>query len=89
MIEVDASTANSFFDYLKEDKGLHNKTFNNYLGDMHGLFNFYIGRESELTIKNPFLKVAKKKVKNTNKHVPFTNEQLKALKERMLEKGER
>jgi integrase len=77
-----------FFLYLKEKRGVGNKTYNNYRGYFSIIFNFYISSQ-ELPIKNPITKVEALTVEASELHLPFSNAQLSSIQETLLQKGDK
>ena len=65
--------AHQFFTHLKEEKGLGNKTFNNYRSYFSAVFNYYI-EQQELLIKNPISRVLE--VDDSELHLPATYPQV-------------
>jgi hypothetical protein len=76
------------FLYLKEKRGVGNKTYNNYRGYFSIIFNFYISGQ-ELPIKNPITKVKALTVEASELHLPFSNAQLSSIQEKLLAKGDK
>jgi integrase len=74
--------------YLKEKRGVGNKTYNNYRGYFSIIFNFYISSQ-ELPIKNPITKVEALTVEASELHLPFSNAQLSSIQETLLAKGDK
>jgi integrase len=83
--DVKAGTIHEFFDYLKGKRKVENKTYNNYLGYLTTIFNWYISRE--YLVRNPCNKVEKLKVQSGG-HTPYTNAQVKQIKELIEQKGD-
>lgn len=78
----DVAMTYEFFDQLAADPDIENKTYNNYIGLVGGLFNFYLKRD--IIKKNPCVSLDKLPVESGG-HVPFTTEQARQLKEIMVE----
>jgi integrase len=74
-----------FFDHLKVDRSVGNKTYNNYLGDLKAFFNFY--KKRKIIIESALEDVSKKRTQS-GKHIPFTNDQFKAIREKCIEVSE-
>lgn len=68
-----------FFDYLKEHKKLSNKSYNDYIGFVSGVFKFFIDRPSYGITHNPVVGFIKRKKVISGKHVPYTLEQARAI----------
>ncbi len=83
--DFNVTIAYSFFDYLKTERKCANKTYNNYLINLNSIFNFYVSRE--IIAKNPLDNLSQLKTES-GKHVPFTNAQIKRIKERIQKKGD-
>ncbi|WP_299760836.1 phage integrase SAM-like domain-containing protein [uncultured Pontibacter sp.] len=98
LIDFDGEAAKAFFNYLKLEKvvirkgveeiGVSNKTFNNYHTNLNRIYNALIADGTIKKKNNHIQKISKKKKVHTNKHVPFSNEQLKLIKKCILEKGD-
>ena len=74
-----------FFDQLALNPDVENKTYNNYIGLVGGLFTFFHKRE--VIKRNPCDTIEQLPV-NSGGHVPFTTDQARALKTLMLSKGD-
>jgi len=85
LLEINRTTAHSFFQYLKQEKVVANKTFNHHLAFLRSIFTFYSKREEGITIANPFAHVEKKKVPKSKRHAAYTNSQLEAIHKKILE----
>jgi integrase len=77
---IDTETIHKFFDWLKTEKKMGNKTYNNNKGYLSTIFNFYVSRG--WIEKNPCDKVKKLKTQS-GKHVPFSKEQIKTIKKEL------
>ncbi len=86
--QCNLKVATHFFLYLKETRGVGNKTYNNYRGYFSILFNFYIDQQ-ELPLKNPITRVESLSVEASELHLPFSNAQLSAIQEKLLEQGDK
>lgn len=71
-----------FFTFLKEGRKIENKTYNKYRGYFSTVFNYFI-QFQDLPIKNPLLKIEHLRVEESDMHMPFTNEQLQLIKQRI------
>ena len=76
--EATVGIVHEFFDYLKAVRKVENKTYNNYLGYLTTIFNWYIDRE--YLDRNPCNKVDKLPVESGG-HTPYSNDQVKLIKE--------
>lgn len=74
--------AQSFADWLMNERRIRNKTFNGHINVLKVMFNMCVDRE--IIDRNPFKKVASLP-EETGKNFPFSDKQKKALKEYMLE----
>ncbi len=79
-----------FFDFLsttivdtKKKKVMSKKTYNNYVGYLSIIFNFYIDRE--LIRHNPVTKVKRKKA-YSGKHIPYSDDEIERIKKHIIEK---
>jgi integrase len=88
LAQCNVKVVHQFFTHLKEEKGLGNKTFNNYRGYFSAVFNYYI-EQQELPIKNPISRVLALEVDDSELHQPYTSEQLSLIKQTILEQGDR
>jgi hypothetical protein len=84
--EATVAVVHKFFDYLKSVRQIENKTYNNYLGYLTTIFNWYIDRE--YLEKNPCNKVDKLPVESGG-HTPYSNEQVKMIKKLIERKGDK
>ncbi|WP_299823368.1 phage integrase SAM-like domain-containing protein [uncultured Pontibacter sp.] len=99
VIDFTGEVAKSFFNYLKLEKvvirngveeiGVANKTYNNYHTNLNRIYNALVEDGAIKKKHNPVQKIIKKKKVHTNKHVPFSNEQLKQIKKHILKKGDK
>ena len=89
LLEVDSSTANHLFEYLKNTKGVANKTYNHHLAFLRAVYTFFGKREDGVNVRNPFGQVEKKKVPKSKKHAAFTNAQIEAIHKLILAKGDK
>lgn len=76
-----------FFTYLKEGRKIENKTYNIYRGYFATVFNHFIDFQ-DIEIKNPIQKIEFLKNEESEKHPPFSKEQMQMLREQMLLKEE-
>lgn len=81
----DKEMAYEFFDKLALDPAIENKTYNNYIGLVGGLFTFFHKRE--VIKRNPCEGIEQLPV-SSGGHVPFTTDQARNLKQLMLSKGD-
>lgn len=93
LIDFRLEIANAFLNYVKNDKldrfgnkGVANKTWNNYHTNLNALLNAYVEQEVIKRKKNVVRKIKRKRYQ-TGKHVPFTYEQLQTIY-KYLEKTE-
>lgn len=75
-----------FFDWLRGEKNIGNKTFNNYHTNMNSVFNLFFNRG--LISDNPCKNIKKLKAEKGGNHKAFTSDQLANLKKEMLNQGE-
>ena len=73
LAQCNVKVVHQFFTHLKEEKGLGNKTFNNYRSYFSAVFNYYI-EQQELLIKNPISRVLE--VDDSELHLPATYPQV-------------
>ncbi len=85
LVSFNLTVSQKFFTYLKEDQHVGPKTYNNYKGYLSSVINYYINHE-ELPLVNPLLKIESLTVESSDMHMPFTNEQLQLIEERIKEK---
>jgi integrase len=77
----------TFFDWLIEERGLSNKSYNDYIGFVSGLYNYFLERES--LIKENLVRGFIKRLKVVSgKHVPYTPAQAKSILNYFEEKGD-
>jgi integrase len=77
----------SFFDYLKVELGLSNKTYNNYHTFFTAAYNLLLRRE--LITKNLCNNIKKLQVETGGAHKPFTQEQLANIKAEITKRGDK
>jgi len=77
----DVAMTYEFFDQLGADPDIENKTYNNYIGLVGGMFNFYLKRD--IIKKNPCDNIDQLPVQSGG-HVPFTTAQARQLKDIMI-----
>jgi hypothetical protein len=80
-------TTSDVFLFMEDQcKSRGNKTYNNYLNLISSVFNFFI--RLELLQKNPCRSLSRKRVEPSERHYPYTDEQRKKIKEKILEMGD-
>lgn len=84
--KVNTALLYDFFDFLKEEKGLSNKTYNNYHIFLSAVYNLFIDRK--VLTDNPCKSIKKLRVEKGGSHKPFTNDQIRDLKEEMIASGD-
>jgi integrase len=82
--KFDTEMAFDFFDAMAIDEDIQNKTYNNYIGLIGGMFNFF--QKRDIIKRNPCENIDQLPV-SSGGHIPFTVEQARALKDLMLSKG--
>jgi integrase len=97
LIDFNLEMANAFFSYLKNEKvvkrngkeeiGVGNKTYNNYLTYFNAVYNAYVNQELIKKKKNVIQKLKKKRTQS-GKHAPFSHSQLQLMYNRLSEAGE-
>lgn len=99
LLDFNPEAAKAFFNYLKlerkvprngvEDVGVSNKTFNNYHTNLNRIYNALVEDGTIKKKHNPIQKIKRKKKTASTRHVPYTTEQLKQIKELILKKGDK
>jgi hypothetical protein len=88
VINFNRQACDLFFTYLKEERGVGNKTYNKYRGYLSTVINYYI-EHLELLIKNPVAKVEHLRVVESDMHKPVRVEHLQLIRKHLLEKGDK
>jgi integrase len=87
------NTVYKFFDFLstvkikdgKKEKLMSKKTYNNYIGYLSSIFNFYVRRE--IIAHNPVTRVERKKA-FSGRHVPYLDHEIVDIKKYIQEIGD-
>lgn len=74
---IDKKTIRAFFDWILVTRKLSNKTYNDMIGFMSGLYNYHLERES--VPQNLVVGFIKRRKVISGKHVPFTLEQARTI----------
>lgn len=87
--QVNTTFINEYFDYLKQQRKLANNTFNDRRGFMHAMFEVLIKKSDRQLFrgKNPIADVPILQTQS-NKHASFTDDQLKAIVDYAISKGD-